>query len=100
DADLLGHAVVGTEMADEPGHTGVHLEAALAVADALAVLAVAAIREAGALAGVPQIAARRVGEVPLIVVIHALAGGVGEVPVAGDVVGVIRRRAPRMAVAA
>src|SRR5262249_2223831 len=85
----LGESVIGGEVADEPGDAGVHLEAALAVRNAFAVLAVAAVREPGPLAGVPQVAAGRVRQPAFIVVVHALAGGVGQVPVAGDVIGVV-----------
>ena len=63
-----------------------------------AVLAVAAIGQAVAGAGVPEVARRGVGEVAVVVVVDARAARVGQGPVPGDVVGVVRHRRPGVAV--
>src|SRR5262249_51797393 len=51
---LARHAVVGADVADQAGDAGLHADVALAVADALAVLAVTAVADPVAGAGVPQ----------------------------------------------
>src|SRR5262249_17756169 len=94
-----GDAVVGAHLADQPGDAAFHPRVRLPVAAALAVLAVAAVTDAGAGAGVPEVARRGVGQVALLVVLDALAPRVGQVPVAGDVIGVVRHGAPGVPVA-
>ena len=68
------------------------------LADAAAVFAVAAIGKACAGARVPDVAARGIGQVAVVVVVDPRPPRVGESPVAGDVIGVVGHRRPGMAV--
>src|SRR5438093_20228 len=71
---------------------------AVLLADALAVLAVAAVGQAVTGTGIPEIAGRRLGQVALVIIIDTRTPGVGQVPVAADVIGVVGHGGPGMAV--
>src|SRR5262249_13716918 len=91
--------VIGTHVADEAGHATLHARAAVRLADALAVLAVAAVGQPRASARIPEIAGRCLVQVAVVIVVYAGALGVRQRPIARDVVSVVGHCGPGMAVA-
>ena len=95
---LAPEPVVGAHVPHQPRHFPLDPRLSVRIRHPSAVFLVAAIADARAPAGIPEVARRGVGEIPLVVVIDTDALGIGEMPVAGDVVGVIGHRAPGMTV--
>ena len=94
----LGDAVLGADVADQAGDAPFHLERAVGLADAVAVLAVAAVGQAVAGAGVPEVAEGALDRSPSSSSSTPSRLGVGQGPVPGDVVGVVGHRRPGVAV--
>ena len=95
----FGNRVAVAHVADEAGNGPFHAELTVRLTDAATVFAVVAIVESRACARVPKIARRGLREVGVVIVVDAFAVRVGEVPIAGHVVGVVGHRRPGMAVA-
>ena len=97
-ASDLGNTVIGAHVADQARYRPVDLERSVRLADPTPVLAIAAIGKARPRTGIPEIARGRVRKVSFVIVVDPGPPRVGQCPVAGDVVGVVRHRRPRVAV--
>ena len=96
---LAAQPVVGAHVPHQTRHSPLDPCVSFRIIHPPAVFLVAAIADAGTPAGIPEVARGGAGEIPVVVVVDTDALGIGEMPVAGDVVGVIGHRAPGMAVA-
>ena len=94
----LERAVSRAGVADQAGHAPSTVNAPSAWLTRCAVLAVAAVRQPRAGAGVPEVARGGFRQVAVVVVVDPGPPRVGQGPVAGEVVGVVGHRRPGVAV--
>src|SRR5262249_8095109 len=100
-AELLAfasNAVVGAHVSYQARNATLHLDETVGLAYSAAVLAVTAVSQTRAGAGIPQVSRWGLGKISLVIVIDSGPPRVRQRPVAGDVVRVVGHRRPGMAV--
>src|SRR5262245_46799629 len=80
---FFGYAKVRTHVADKSRYPTLHFDRSLPVTDPPTVLSIAPIGNTCSFACVPQVPARSLLQIALVVVVYPLSTGIGQVPVAG-----------------